>query len=151
LRDQTLQALEIILDERFRIPGTPVRFGVDGILGMIPVVGDVLGGLLSLVIPLAAWTRGIPYVTLIRMLANLGVGVVIGSIPLLGDIVDIFWKANRRNYRLLQLHEREPRAHTASDWVFLGILALAIVAVFALPVILFLWLLAWMIHGFAPR
>jgi hypothetical protein len=59
----------------------------------------VLAGLLSLIIPLAAWIRGVPYVTLVRMAANLAIGVLVGSIPLFGDIFDIAWKANRRNYR----------------------------------------------------
>jgi hypothetical protein len=149
LRDRTLQTLEILLDEAFRIPGTPIRFGLDGILGLIPGVGDVLGGLLSLVIPTAAWMRGVPNVTLVRMLANLGVGVLVGSIPLLGDIFDIFWKANRRNYRLLQLHVREPSRHTPRDWLFLASLAICIAVIFAIPVVLFLWLLLWLIHGLA--
>src|ERR1035441_1045009 len=101
LRDQTLHRLEILLDEAFVIPGTGIRFGLDGIIGLVPGLGDVLAGLLSLVIPLAAWIRGVPYITLVRMAANLGIGVLVGSIPLFGDIFDIAWKANRRNYRLL--------------------------------------------------
>ena len=83
-----------------------------------PGLGDVLAGLLSLVIPLAAWIRGVPYVTLVRMAANLGIGVLVGSIPIFGDVFDIAWKANRRNYRLLQRHLGEPRRHTWRDWAF---------------------------------
>ena len=71
--------LEILLDEAFRIPGTGIRFGLDGIIGLVPGLGDVLAGLLSLIIPLAAWIRGVPYVTLVRMAANLGIGVLVGS------------------------------------------------------------------------
>ena len=73
--------LEFLLDEAFRIPGTNFRFGMDGIIGLVPGLGDVLAGLLSLIIPLAAWMRGVPYVTLLRMAANLGIGVLVGSIP----------------------------------------------------------------------
>jgi hypothetical protein len=72
LRDETLHRLEILLDEAFRIPFTRIRFGIDGIIGLVPGVGDVLAGLLSLIIPIAAWIRGVPYVTLIRMGVNLG-------------------------------------------------------------------------------
>jgi hypothetical protein len=108
-RDRTLHGLEILLDEAFVLPGTGIRFGLDGIIGLVPGLGDVLAGLLSLVIPLAAWIRGVPYVTLARMAANLGIGVLVGSIPLFGDIFDIAWKANRRNYRLLCRHLGEPR------------------------------------------
>jgi hypothetical protein len=140
-RDATLHSLEILLDEAFRIPGTSFRFGIDGIIGLVPGLGDVLAGLLSLVIPLAAWIRGVPYIALVRMGLNLGIGVLVGSIPVFGDIFDIAWKANRRNYRLLQLHLREPRRHTWRDWAFLLLSALLLAAVFALPLVLALWLL----------
>jgi Domain of unknown function (DUF4112) len=143
-RDRTLQGLEILLDEAFRIPGTQIRFGLDGIIGLVPGVGDVLAGLLSMVIPLAAWIRGVPYVTLVRMAANLGIGVLVGSVPLFGDIFDIAWKANRRNYQLLCRHLEAPRRHTARDWAFLLLLATALALVFAIPVALVVWFAAWL-------
>jgi hypothetical protein len=144
-RDRTLHGLEILLDEAFVLPGTGIRFGLDGIIGLVPGLGDVLAGVLSLVIPLAAWIRGVPYVTLARMAVNLGIGVLVGSIPLFGDIFDIFWKANRRNYRLLCRHLGEPRRHTWRDWVFLLLLAVALALVFAIPIALVVWFLAWLI------
>jgi len=143
-RDSTLHSIEILLDEAFRIPGTGIRFGIDGIIGLVPGLGDVLAGLLSLVIPLAAWIRGVPYVTLVRMAVNLAIGVMVGSIPFFGDIFDIAWKANRRNYRLLVRHLDEPRRHTWRDWAFLWLLAAALGLVFAVPVLLVIWLLAWL-------
>ena len=143
-RDKTLRNLEILLDEAFRIPGTGIRFGIDGIIGLVPGLGDVLVGLLSLIIPVAAWMRGVPYVTLVRMTVNLGIGVLVGSIPILGDIFDVGWKANRRNYRLMQLHLQEPRLHSWRDWVFLMVLVVAIGLVFALPILLVIWMLAWL-------
>jgi hypothetical protein len=77
------------------------------------------------------------------MVVNLAIGVLVGSIPILGDIFDIAWKANRRNYRLLTRHLDEPRRHTGRDWAFLWLLAAALGLVFAVPVVLVLWLLAW--------
>jgi hypothetical protein len=145
-RDSTLQRLEILLDEAFRIPFTGMRFGIDGIIGLVPGLGDVLAGLLSLIIPIAAWSRGVPYVTLIRMGVNLGIGVLIGSIPLFGDAFDIAWKPNRRNYQLLQRHLGDPRRHTRKDWAFLLLLGCAMLLIFAIPVVLVVWMLAWMIH-----
>jgi len=139
-RDRTLHGLEILLDEAFRIPGTRIRFGLDGIIGLVPGIGDVLAGILSLVIPLAAWIRGVPYVTLARMAANLAIGVLVGSIQLFGDIFDIAWKANRRNYLLLRRHLVEPRRHTGKDWAFLILLATVLAIVFTLPVVFVLWL-----------
>lgn len=94
-RDSTLRSLEFLLDELLRIPGTQIRFGIDGIIGLVPGVGDVVAGLLSAVIPLAAWIRGVPYVALVRMAVNLGIGVLVGSIPVAGDIFDIAWKAKQ--------------------------------------------------------
>src|SRR5579862_3718782 len=144
-RDQTLHRLEIILDEAIRIPGTGIRFGLDGIIGLVPGLGDVLGGLLSLVIPIAAWIRGVPYVTLVRMAVNLAIGVLVGTIPVFGDIFDIAWKPNRRNYRLLRLHLGEPRRHTWRDWAFLGCLATALAATFAVPILFVIWAINWLI------
>lgn len=145
-RDKTLRGIEILLDEAFRIPGTQIRFGIDGIIGLVPGIGDVLAGILSLVIPLAAWIRGVPYVTLARMAVNIGIGVLVGTIPIFGDAFDIAWKANRRNYRLLTRHLGEPRRHTWRDWVFLSLIGVALGLVFALPVVLTLWLLAWLLR-----
>jgi hypothetical protein len=143
-RDQTLHGLEILLDEAFVLPGTNIRVGLDGIIGLIPWVGDVLAGLLSLVIPLAAWVRGVPYVTLARMGVNLAIEVLVGSIPVFGDIFDIAWKANRRNYRLLCRHMGEPRRHTWRDWAFLLLLVAGLGLIFAIPVALVVWFLVWL-------
>ena len=145
-RDETLRKLEILLDEAFRIPGTSFRFGIDGIIGLVPGLGDVLAGLLSLVIPISAWMRGVPYIAIIRMAINLGIGVLIGTIPILGDLFDIAWKPNRRNYQLLQRHLGAPRLHTWRDWTFLFVLLGILAATFALPIVLVFWLLNALIH-----
>jgi len=144
-RNQTLERLEILLDEAIRIPGTGIRFGLDGIIGLVPGLGDVLAGLLSLVIPLAAWIRGVPYITLARMAVNIGIGVLVGTIPVFGDIFDIAWKTNRRNYRLLRLHVDALHRHTWRDWAFLAMLITALAAVFALPILLMFWVVAWLL------
>jgi hypothetical protein len=81
------------------LPGTQSRFGIDGLIGLIPTLGDVLVGLLSLVPPIAVWMRGVPYITVIRMRVNLWIGILVGTIPVVGDIFDVFWKPIRRNYR----------------------------------------------------
>ncbi|HWO31616.1 MAG TPA: DUF4112 domain-containing protein, partial [Candidatus Acidoferrum sp.] len=88
----------------------------------------------------------VPYVTLVRMAANLGIGVLIGTIPLFGDIFDIAWKPNRRNYLLLQRHLGEPRQHTWRDWAFLLFLGAVMAVVFAIPVVLVAWLLVQLLR-----
>jgi len=143
-RDDTLRSLEILLDEAFRIPFTRFRFGIDGIIGLVPGLGDVIAGVLSLVIPIAAWTRGVPYVSLARMAVNLAIGVLVGSVPLIGDAFDIAWKPNRRNYLLMQRHIGQPRRHTWKDWAFLAALICSIAIVFTIPIVVFIWLLIWL-------
>lgn len=144
--DRNLARFVHLLDDCFRIPGTPIRLGIDGLIGLIPGLGDVLAGLASSVLILAAWIRGVPYVTLLRMMVNLGLAVLIGAIPLFGDLFDIAWKANRRNYRLMTRHLREPRRHTWKDYAFLAGLLAAVLAILATPIVLLLVLLAWLLH-----
>ena len=150
-RDETLRKLEILLDEAFRIPFTRFRFGLDGIIGLVPGLGDVIAGILSLVIPIAAWTRGVPYVALARMAVNVGIGVLVGSIPLIGDAFDMAWKPNRRNYQLMQRHIGQPRHHSWKDWAFLAALGCTIAIVFAIPIAVFIWLLVWLNHQLIIR
>jgi len=142
LSDERLRGLEVLLDEAFVIPGTGIRFGLDGIIGLVPGLGDVMAGVLSLIIPLAAWVRGVPYVTLIRMLINISIGLLIGTIPIAGDAFDIFWKANRRNYYLLTRAIAEPHRHTWRDWGFLLLLCAGIGVIFMIPLMFTVWLLA---------
>ena len=100
--DRNLDLLSHLLDDFLRIPGTQIRFGLDGIVGLIPGIGDVLGAMASWIIILAAWLRGVPRVTLARMLANVAIETIVGTVPVLGDAFDIAWKANRRNFALLE-------------------------------------------------
>jgi hypothetical protein len=147
--DENLDLISHVLDDWLRIPGTRIRFGLDAIVGLVPAIGDVLGGLASCILLLAAWLRGVPYITLTRMAVNVAIEVLVGSIPLVGDAFDVAWKANRRNYKLLIRHTEEPRrrpwSHTWKDWAFLLSLAAGILAVFALPLIALAWVLAKLI------
>jgi hypothetical protein len=85
------------LDNRFRIPGTPIRFGIDSLLGLIPGVGDVTTGAFSCFIIYQGYRLGVRKRTLLRMTKNVVLDTVIGSVPLIGDLFDIGWKANLRN------------------------------------------------------
>jgi hypothetical protein len=144
--NENLDILPHLLDDCFRIPGTRIRFGVDGIVGLIPAIGDVLAGLASCILIFAAWVRGVPYVTLARMAANLALDVVVGAIPFLGDAFDIAWKANRRNYKLLIRHIEHPRRHTWKDWLFLAVLSVILMAIFIVPLLVLAWMLDWLLH-----
>jgi hypothetical protein len=143
--DENLDLLSHVLDDWFRIPGTSIRFGIDGIVGLIPGVGDLLGGLASTIIVVAAWFRGVPTVTVARMVANVAIEVFVGAIPFLGDVFDIAWKANRRNYKLLAGSLAATPRNTAGDWLFFAAIGLGVLALSMLPFLLMSWLISKMV------
>jgi hypothetical protein len=134
-RDENLDMLSRVLDTWFRVPGTNIRFGLDGIIGLIPGIGDVLAGLASCIIVLAAYIRGAPLITIVRMVVNVGIEVLVGMVPVLGDLFDIAWRANRRNYHLLERTLLTGRRDTWRDWLFMGLLSLGLMAMALLPFI----------------
>lgn len=97
-----------MLDEAIRVPGTNFRIGIDPIVGLMPGVGDLLGGAASLYIILEAARTGAPTSVLVRMAANVAIDTLVGAIPVLGDVFDFGWKSNTRNARLLARHLEEP-------------------------------------------
>lgn len=106
-----LESLADWLDSRFRIPGTDIRFGLDGILGLFPGIGDSVLALPSAYLIMTAHKMGVSRFTLSRMVLNTGLDWLIGLIPLVGDLFDIGFKANRRNVALLRQHiEAQPRS-----------------------------------------
>ena len=145
--DEHLDMLSHLLDDFLRIPGTSIRFGLDGIVALIPGVGDLLQGIASRVIILAAWARGVSKVTLGRMVANVGIEVVVGLVPVLGDMFDIAWKANRRNYALLTGSLEQPQKETRRSWMFFAGLCAVLLVLMVLPLLVFSWLTAHFLHG----
>ena len=142
--DENLDYLSHILDDFLRIPGTNIRFGLDGVIGLIPGIGDILGAMASWIIILAAWMRGVPNITLARMLANVAIETIVGAVPVLGDAFDVAWKANRRNFALLQRTTEAPvtaiRKQKSRDWGFLILLMLGMLTLLAIPLLLLAYL-----------
>ena len=97
-----LRKLAWLLDAQFSLPGTRFRFGLNGLFGLAPVSGDLLLGLVSLYMVNEARRMGAPRALLGRMLANVGIEVVGGAVPILGDVFDMAFKANLRNLALLE-------------------------------------------------
>jgi len=95
-----METVARVLDESVRIPGTSFRIGVDPILGVLPVAGDAVSAVCSLYIVAESAYLGVSYTTLLRMLGNVTVDYVGGSIPYVGTLFDAFWKANKRNVEL---------------------------------------------------
>jgi hypothetical protein len=97
-----IDALATLLDTAFVLPGTNLRFGLDGLLGLVPGIGDIVTTAMSLYIVHEARELGAPGHVIARMLGNVALDGIIGAVPLVGDIFDVMWRANRRNMRLLQ-------------------------------------------------
>jgi hypothetical protein len=104
-RAQVLRRLEWLtnfLDDRYAVPGTKFRFGWDTLIGLVPVVGDSVTTGLSVYFMWEASRLGIRKRTLWRMLGNVGLDFVVGAVPLVGDLCDVAWRANRKNLKLLK-------------------------------------------------
>ncbi|MES0041827.1 DUF4112 domain-containing protein [Mesorhizobium sp. M0091] len=97
-----LDLLAALLDSRWRIPGTSVRYGLDALVGLVPILGDVATGLVSAYIVLRARKCGAGNSLVARMLGNVLLDTAVGSVPILGSIFDVYFKANNRNIRLLR-------------------------------------------------
>lgn len=125
---QRLNALAWLLDNSIRLPGIGFRIGLDALLGLIPVVGDAVGVLISGYIVREAARLGVPRSTLLRMVANIVVEGVVGMFPLLGDVFDAAWKANQRNARLLNEHIANSGRAAASSRKFVLLLGAGLLA-----------------------
>jgi len=112
-RDQRLARLDAmakLLDVAFILPGTNIRYGIDGIIGLIPVVGDVIAAALSLWLVREARALGAPWHITARMLGNVAIQGVVGAVPVAGDAFDVLFRANMRNARLLRRWlDQQPR------------------------------------------
>ncbi|QRV14765.1 DUF4112 domain-containing protein [Haloterrigena salifodinae] len=95
-----MQTVARALDEGFHLPGTNFRFGLDPIVGILPGAGDTATALVSLYIVAESARMGVSQSTLLRMLANIAVDTIGGSVPILGVIFDAFWKSNKWNVKL---------------------------------------------------
>lgn len=113
-----------LLDRSFRIPGTSLRFGLDPLLGLLPVGGDVVAALGAGWILYVAWRNGAPAGMIGRMLVNVLVDTLVGAVPVLGDIFDAGWQANARNVAMLETWlGEEGSQHPHSVGLLVGIIA----------------------------
>lgn len=110
-----------LLDTRFVIPGTNIRFGADFLLGLVPGVGDVISLGFSGVLIATLVNRGASTLLVLRMLINVLLDTIVGSIPILGNLFDLFYKANRRNLILMREHYDEGK-HSGSAWPLVALI-----------------------------
>jgi len=139
--DEQLNFIATWLDDRFEIPGTGIRFGLDALIGWIPGIGDALAAIASLFIVFSAWKRGAARITVLRMMLNLAIEDTLGAIPVVGDLAHVAWKANRRNYNLLMRDQQSVQRHTWQDWLFVVGVGSVLILLFLAPFILLIYLL----------
>lgn len=120
-----------LLDDAIRVPILNRRIGLDPLIGLIPGAGDTVAALMAATTLLSALKHGVPGVTIARMGVNIALDYVIGLVPLLGDLGDFAFKANRRNLELLRRHALAKRKASAVDYVVVGGVALGLGALFA--------------------
>lgn len=137
--DKSIERLGWLMDDLFRVPLLGWRFGLDALIGLIPGLGDTTTSLVSFYILAAAVRYRVPKITLLRMGLNIGIDYVVGSLPIVGDLADAWWKSNQKNVELLRkratVSAEEARSGRASDWLFvggiiLGLTALAVASAF---------------------
>ncbi|MCT7972394.1 DUF4112 domain-containing protein [Laspinema olomoucense] len=142
-----LRSLSHLLDSAIRIPGTPFRFGLDPILGLLPAGGDIAGALLSAYIIFSAAQLGVPRESLVKMVSNILLETLIGTVPIVGDVFDATWKANVRNMELLETHLDAPTSDKKADTLFivllLGGLMVAVLAIVGVGI----WILSSIISA----
>ena len=144
---ERLRALARVQDELIRIPGTRIRFGLDALVGLIPGAGDVLTTGVSAYALLTATRMGASASVIVRMAGNIVLDLLVGAIPLLGDLFDIGWKANSRNVRLLERFAADPKGARRGSLIVLS-LALAVILATLAGVA---WLLVKMLGWFAAQ
>jgi len=135
-----LERLADFLDTRYRIPGTNIRFGADFLIGLVPYAGDVVAFGISSVLVLAMARQGASGMVLAKMIGNVLLDASVGTIPILGDLFDLGYKANRRNLKLLQEHYEEGK-HQGSAWWLVALVLLILLALIGLSVWVVVWIL----------
>ena len=130
-----LQRLANLMDTAFEVPGTNIRFGLDALIGLVPGLGDTVTSLVALYIVASASRLGVGRATLIRMISNVAIDWFLGLVPFLGDLFDVYWKANQSNVAILRKHlegtPAERRRAKCANWATMLVLATLFACVLA--------------------
>ena len=138
-----------LLDQRFTIPGTSIRIGLDPIIGLIPGIGDLVANLTGSLILIIAAQLGLPKVVLARMGVNIALNTLLGAIPFFGDVLSIWFRSNVRNVTLLQQYLGRPNRRAAfSDWLLVIALVIFLIVLLAAIVLFGVWLVRQMWNYF---
>jgi hypothetical protein len=137
-----LRRWAVLLDSAFRIPGTRIRFGLDAIIGLIPGLGDISTPAFAGLLLLQAVRMRLPIVVQARMVGNAALDMLLGLVPVVGDLVDVGWKANLRNLALLERHARPDVPPARADYLFVWICLTVLALIAITPVVLIVWLVS---------
>ncbi|HEX2932482.1 MAG TPA: DUF4112 domain-containing protein [Candidatus Binatia bacterium] len=130
-----------LLDQRFTIPGTSIRIGLDPIISLIPGIGDLLANLTGSLILIIAAQLGVPKVVLLRMGLNIATNAVIGIIPVFGDVISIWFRSNVKNVQLLERYlGGQAKREVVGDWLLVTLLVVGLIALLGGAVVAALWL-----------
>ena len=130
-----------LLDQRFTIPGTSIRIGLDPIVSLIPGIGDLLANLTGSLILLIAAQLGVPKIALARMGINVGINTILGAVPIFGDVISIWYRSNVRNVELLERYlARRLKRVELSDWLFVIGLIVGLLVLMGALVVVAIWL-----------
>jgi len=132
-----LKRLSHNLDEAFTIPGTKHKIGIDPIIGLIPIGGDLIGGVLSIYIMHAGIRMGMPRAAIVRMFTNVALEFIIGCIPIIGDLFDATWKSNQRNVKLIEDSVVSEEKNTIFGYLLIGVLIKILMGIIILAIVLF--------------
>ena len=135
-RLDALRKMSQLLDSAFVIPGTTYRIGLDPIMGLVPVIGDLVSPLFTAGILWQARDLGVPRVVQLRMIFNVAIDALVGAVPVFGDLFDFAWKANNLNMALLEEHAVEERPAGRGDWIFVGAMIVLLVVIAAIPLLI---------------
>jgi hypothetical protein len=145
---EQVRRLAWLLDSAFVIPGTNFRIGLDPILGLIPVLGDLISMAIGGYLIVLAGRIGVPRPVLARMFLNLGTDAVLGAVPVAGDVLDAAWRANAKNAALLERSLADPKGTArASIWYLIGLSALFI-GITVGTIVLLVWLVRLLLRAF---
>ncbi len=143
-RDPIIEYLEWLMERA--IPVGRWSFGLDGILGLVPGIGDVVAGMIATFIVARAARDGIPRAALARMMTNVAIDTLVGSVPIVGDLFDFMFKSNTKNLRIYE-ESLNGRRETAKDWATVILFVVGMLVLLAIPVAIAILLLMRVLRG----
>ena len=132
IKEERLLRLKILgerLDESIKIPGTGYKMGLDSMIGAVPVIGDFIGGALSTYILYSGIKLGAPPKIVAQMATNIAIDFAIGSIPIIGDVFDIIWKANVKNIELIEQNTLENEENKGINYLITATLVMILLGI----------------------